>query len=102
MTDTATAGAVAMAAMVSLVTPQALASLAAFPPRSIMRVICHCWAIDRTLLTTSRAPDRRGNQEHDTEDQRHHHRHLGLDGIGRRRVELGLMNIEMIMITGRM
>ncbi len=49
-------GAVAMAAMVSaLFTPptrQALASLAALLPPSIIRVICHCWAIESTLLTT--------------------------------------------------
>jgi hypothetical protein len=49
--DAAATGAVAMAAMVSLAW-SGLAVVGGFPPLSIIRVICHCWAIDRMLLTT--------------------------------------------------
>ena len=45
-------GGVAMAAMVSVAGLTTGAKAGYFPPRSMRRVIIHCWAMERVLLTT--------------------------------------------------
>jgi hypothetical protein len=88
-------GAVAIAAMMSL---------GGFGGRpAIIRLICHCWAMDRVLLTTQYSTRPAGN-----------HRNMKVKrmgiiiitlawiGIRRRRVELHLDELVAPMISGRM